>query len=394
MYCENCGKFMPDNARFCGNCGKTFEGDKVNYNKTKSLSIQKICIMILIVVLCVCVFIILAAQKRNFPTKSTVLENSKATVMEEQETLKETIVSYEKLNNFNISTVYLDMNDYIHENDIFWIKGKDTLDNNWYFAGIDLNFNVYYKVKCIKTANEIEQPIGTGYYLLCYDFSNGNYSLIDMEGKPAEIFCRNANEKLYWASNDSTGGTIWTTESVDTYNSHDTIIRAYDLNGNLRAEWSSVNLNEKYNMQWDGVFKEGKYKGLGRDKTVIEYVGDEIYYMNAGDYIIILNVTTGSDFGRKDEADDIVVELVGEDIYLCHSYGGVASSTNNEDMKVSIYDKQGNLNFYGNVGTPYNIYVNTLRYDRYIGYGIFTSVNKSDSWSSSIIYMNYKSGVI
>ncbi len=32
MYCENCGKFMPDNARFCGNCGNTILQSPVDNN--------------------------------------------------------------------------------------------------------------------------------------------------------------------------------------------------------------------------------------------------------------------------------------------------------------------------------------------------------------------------
>lgn len=168
--------------------------------------------------------------------------------------------------------------------------------------------------------------------------------IYDLEGNDiTNSFCDN-NEEFSGAFQDITGWTVWVYEKIDTYDSSEFIIRAKNLDGTVKAEWSETELENKY----EEVTMSPQVKFLGGS------------WYSSGN--MIYNVKNKMDICR-DGAH--VVEADNDFLFLCFSDGWLSGDS------IVLYDKDGS-----DITPSYAILENdTFWLNRYLGEGMLLLEN-------------------
>lgn len=118
MYCNNCGKPIPDNSQFCNHCGSEIQSvteSPKQKNKMKPLIIGMCCMVLAVAAILVGVFVVLPAvnqEKTTEPTESqpnseylALFEDAQMVELEDTVTSKITMTYAKAIKNGGISKV-------------------------------------------------------------------------------------------------------------------------------------------------------------------------------------------------------------------------------------------------------------------------------------------------
>lgn len=225
----------------------------------------------------------------------------------------------------------------IDSNDYFWVEAVSIENEEEHrMLSINLDGEIFLDVPFVGSTNIsiIEDKY------ICSD----NSVIYDIGGTDiTKSFCDN-NEEFAGIFQDTTGWTVWVYESIDTYDSHEFIIKAKDLDGTVKAEWSKTELNNRYeevNLSHEIGFLGGSWYKSGN---------------------MILNVENKIDIWRRG------ADYCGADndyLYLCFSDGWLQMDS------IVLYDSQGND------VTPSLTFLESesFWFDRYLGEGMMLLEN-------------------
>ncbi len=382
MYCGKCGnKLNSKVAGYCGKCGNHVpyagwdesisDGPKPGPLPPPSPPKKSIVPMLAGIALVAAVLLLVWMKPWNTIEKLPdneveVANNTKSTSSSKKETSTSKTIG--NLSSYTVTKIALDEDDCINENDTFWVTAKDA-NNQYFHLKVDINNNIYTKIAVTDGYTIIEKVLSDS-LLLVSSYNTGAQKLINDSGIDVTTKYGGSNEKYLTCEKDSTGVTVWTTESVDTYDSHTTMFRAYSEDGKLKHEWSSSDLNSKFGLNWDGIIN--RY-------VEFKYVGESIYHLyaiSATDINLLFNVENGVSILTIDDMEPDI-EAVDGKIYAYDKYTGV-----------EVFDLSGKKLFSGSVNYGKQ-WISADNAD-YIGEGMFWDYDNANSCHVLIDYMSNK----
>ena len=236
-----------------------------------------------------------------------------------------------------INPSYKNMPFTIDSDEHFWVEAVSIENEKEHrMLNINLDGEIFFDIPFISATNisMVEDKY------IC----KGNSAVYNLKGIDiSSSFC-SENEQFGGVFEDTTGWTVWLWESIDTYDSHEFIIKAINLDGTAKAEWSQKELDNKY----EGVNLSNEIKLLGGS------------WYRCGD--MIFNLENKIDIWCQG------VDYCGADddfLYLCYSDGWLSRDS------IIYYDK------FGNNVTPALTFLeyDSFWYDRYLGEGMMLLEN-------------------
>lgn len=213
---------------------------------------------------------------------------------------------------YAINEVYGDES--INRFDKIWVLATD-IENDFeqlnYYMLIDLDDNIYAK---IEKSDNMGWVKGLGDTMIAVrNLNNDKICILDIQGNDITYkWCNDDNEEIilvydttgYTIKEDSTGFTIWTRTINETFDMRDVVLRAYDSDGNRKAEWSSEETKNDFGLS-------SVYFDIKDDpNNALEYVGGSVYrlrgcgYDNNIKYNIHLDVSGRTWLGKGSSSND------------------------------------------------------------------------------------------
>lgn len=168
-----------------------------------------------------------------------------------------------------INDIYLDDEDCVVGEELFWGNITVSMIENGvsqdYYASMDFAGNIYTKIE-VRTGYQFYKAISENQIALKDE--NGCIVIVDESNDLTATYCE-GNEYIKLIQEDETGITVWVQEDIETFEKNESVLKALDENGNVKADYSTEELKDSY--------------GLTRcEFEEIEYIGGSTYELNEG----------------------------------------------------------------------------------------------------------------
>lgn len=213
----------------------------------------------------------------------------------------------------------------------FWVKATNSQIDGYPYG--DVYIWTDSRLIPLHVLDKDDYTICSGIYngiTLVEDEQNDRKIIINVDGD--DITSRYANveqgEQVVGIWEDSTGISVWTVLSVDTYDSHVTTLYAKDMTGNVKMSWSS-----------------DEFPDLQLYRSAL----DEFEYISNGTYMFdqsVIDIKSGDGFCYPPSGNNYAVNGTDEEgnVYTFHNNGSTSSiyklsSSGDEIWKMTLYGR-------------------------------------------------------